>query len=288
MRIAAKRRAEWLMSGHSFEGRMRRVRVGDARLEVVELGKGSGEPIVLVPGLAGGWRLLAPLARKLAKANRVILYGYRDEADPLSSRAARHLGDHARDLSGLIGELGLERPTVFGVSFGGAVALEFAVDEPHRVGKLVLTGVEARFRTTLASTIARRVLERFPLPGDNPFVNQFFNLFHGGEPESGPLPRFLVERCWETDQGVMARRLGMLEGFDVSDRLWRLDAPTLVLAGARDVVVPPARQETLARSIAGARFEQIESAGHVGFLTHSADVARHVEQLCRRGRPSLA
>ena len=142
--------------------------------------------------------------------------------------------DHARDLSRLIGALGLERPTIFGVSFGGAVALELAVDEPHRVGRLILHGAEARFRTTLASTVARRVLERFPLPADNPFVNQFFNLFHGGKPGPGPLPRFLIERCWATDQGVMARRLAMLEDFDVSDRLWRVDCPTLVLAGSRD------------------------------------------------------
>ena len=286
MRIAARRRADWLMSDYVFDGRRRQVRLGDARLEVVEIGK--GEPIVMVPGLAGGWKLLAPLARKLAKRNRVILYGFRDELDPLSSRPARQVGDHAHDLSGLIGELGLERPTIFGVSFGGAVALEFAVDEPRRVGRLILSGVEARFRSTIASTIARRVLERFPLPGDNPFVNQFFNLFHGGKPSAGPLPRFIIERCWETDQGVMARRLAMLEGFDVTDRLWRLDAPTLVLAGTRDVVVPTARQKSLAGSIAGARFESIEDAGHVGFLTHSADVARHVERLCRGGWPSLA
>jgi pimeloyl-ACP methyl ester carboxylesterase len=286
MRIAARRRANWLMSDYVFDGRKRQVRVDGARLEVVEIGK--GEPIVLVPGLAGGWKLLAPLARKLARKNRVILYGFRDELDPLSTRPARQVGDHAHDLAALIGELGLERPTVFGVSFGGAVALEFAVEEPHRVGRLVLSGVESRFRATIASTIARRVLERFPLPGDNPFVNQFFNLFHGGKPGPGPIPRFIVERCWETDQGVMARRLAMLEGFDVTDRLWRIDAPTLILAGTRDVVVPPSRQKALANAITGARFESIEDAGHVGFLTHAAGVVPHVERLCRGGRPSLA
>jgi len=132
------------------------------------------------------------------------------------------------------------------------------------------------------------VLERFPLPSDNPFVNQFFNLFHGGKPESPALARFVVERCWETDQGVMARRLAMLESFDVSDRLWRLEAPTLVVGGGRDVVVPADRQKALASMIPGARFESVEGAGHVGFLTHSADVARHVERLSRGGRPSLA
>jgi len=286
MRIAARRRADWLMSDYVFDGRRRQVRVDGAWLEVVEIGK--GEPIVMVPGLAGGWKLLAPLARKLARKNRVILYGFRDELDPLSARPARQVGDHARDLAGLIVELRLERPTVFGVSFGGAVALEFAIDEPCRVGRLVLSGVESRYRATIASTIARRVLERFPLPGDNPFVNQFFNLFHGGKPGPGPIPRFIIERCWETDQGVMARRLAILEDFDVTDRLWKVEAPTLILAGTKDVVVPPARQKALATAIAGARFESIEGAGHVGFLTHAANVVPHVERLCRGGWPSLA
>ncbi len=286
MRISAKRRADWLMSDFGFEGRRREVRLGEARFEVVEIGR--GDPIVLVPGLAGGWKLLTPLARALAKRHRVFLYGFRDEFDPLSARPARRVADHARDLAGLIGELGLERPAIFGVSFGGAVALEYAVDHPHRVGRLILSGIEARFRATLGSTIARRVLERFPLPADNPFVNQFFNLFHGGKPAPGPLPRFFVERCWETDQGVMGRRLAMLDEFDTTDRLWRLESPTLVLAGSRDVVVPAARQEALASTIPGAHFRTIEGAGHIGFLTHAPDIVGHVGELCRGSRPSLA
>src|SRR5919112_4538990 len=120
---------------------------------------------------------------------------------------------------------------------------------------------------------------RSPLPADNGFLNQFFNLLHGGKPEPGPLTDFVVERCWATDQSVVAHRIGLLESFDVSDRLWRIDVPTLVLAGTRDVVVPPSRQRALAESIAGARFETIEGAGHVGFLTHGGEVARQVGRL---------
>ncbi len=86
----------------------------------------------------------------------------------------------------------------------------------------------------------------------------------------------------------MARRLAMLETFDVTDRLWRLDVPTLILAGSKDVVVPIARQKALADSIAGARLERIENAGHVGFLTHVPEVAQHVERLCRGTSASLA
>ncbi len=61
----------------------------------------------------------------------------------------------------------------------------------------------------------------------------------------------MVDRIWETDQSVMAQRLAQLESFDVSDRLWRIDVPTLVVAGARDAIVPLARQQMLAEGISG-------------------------------------
>jgi pimeloyl-ACP methyl ester carboxylesterase len=148
-------------------------------------------------------------------------------------------------------------------------------------------GAEARFRQGLGATIARRALEQYPLPSDNRFLNQFFNLLHGCKPEPGPLVDFVVRRCWETDQSIMAARLHALEAFDVSDRLWRIDAPTLVLAGTRDVIVPADRQRALAAAIAGARFQTLPDAGHIGFLTHGHEVARQVRRLLGGARRSL-
>ena len=78
-----------------------------------------------------------------------------------------------------------------------------------------------------------------------------------------------------------------LESFDISDQLWRISVPTLVLAGTRDVIVPPDRQRALASSIPGARFASLEAAGHIGFLTHRAEIAQHVGQLLRDARHSL-
>jgi pimeloyl-ACP methyl ester carboxylesterase len=273
-----------MMSSYFHEGSQQQVRIAGEWIDVTDMGE--GEPIVLVPGLAGGARLVGPLAHRLAQRHRVITYELRGERFPAGTRRPRDVGDLAGDLEDLIDQLRLERPAVFGVSFGGAVALELAVAHPARLGALVVLGVEARFRASLGATIARRVLERFPLPSDNRFVNQFFNLLHGGRPEPGPLVDFVVERCWETDQSVMAQRIALLDGFDVSDRLWRINVPTLVLAGSRDVIVPPLRQRALAAAIAGARFELLEGAGHVGFLTHRVAVAERVRKLVRALRHS--
>jgi 3-oxoadipate enol-lactonase len=192
------------------------------------------------------------------------------------------MGGHADDLASLIEQLGLACPAVLGVSFGGAIALQMAIEYPERLGALIVQGAAASFPVTIGSSIARRVLERFPLPSNNGFLNQFFNLLHGTKPEPGPLVDFVVERIWETEQSVIAQRLAHLEQFDIREELWRIDAPTLVLAGTKDAIVPASRQARLARAISGAQFEKLEGAGHIGFLTHRQDFARRVERYLRK------
>src|SRR5262249_26272414 len=207
---------------------------------------GRGDPIVLIPGLAGGWKLLWPLVRRLARHFEVITFGLRgDEGSwdgtTAPTRRVRQIGEYAEDIVCLFDQLELEAPAGFGISFGGAIALELAAEYPDRLGALMLHGVEARFRPTIGSIIARRVLERFPLPSDSRFINQFFHLLFGATPEPGPMVDFVVDRIWETGQSVMAQRLEQLESFDISERLWSVGAPTLVMAGGRDAIVPVAR-----------------------------------------------
>jgi 3-oxoadipate enol-lactonase len=196
------------------------------------------------------------------------------------------VADHARDLADVLGALRLERPTVFGVSFGGAIALELAAEEPRRLGALILSGAAASYPANLGTKVALKALERYALPKDSPFLNQFFNLLHGQRPDDPDLAAFVAERLWETEQGVVAGRIRSLDSYDVAERLWRVDVPTLVLAGSRDVVVPPARQRALADAIPGARFETIAGGGHIGFLTHTADVTHHVRRLTRAAQES--
>lgn len=286
MRLKANWQESWeLASPSSSRGRLNQLRLGGERVDVLRIGR--GEPLILVPGLAGGWKLVLPLARRLARHFEVITYGLRGDRSPWDRpdrprRTDSRMTGYADDLADLIGQLGLEAPTVFGVSFGGAIALETAVEHPGRIGRLIVYGAESRFRSRLGGTIARRVLERFPLPADSPFVNQFFNLLYDRKPEPGSMVDFVVDRLWETDQNVMARRLAHLESFDVSDRLWRINAPTLVVAGARDAIVLANRQRDLARGVPDAQFESIEGAGHIGFLTHGAEVCRVVRRHCAR------
>src|SRR5437868_8176291 len=80
---------------------------------------GDGPPLVLVPGLAGGYELLGPLARVLSSHFRVISYQLRGEDDCFALRRPFSLADLAHDLAEFLDWHCLESPVVMGVSFGG-------------------------------------------------------------------------------------------------------------------------------------------------------------------------
>src|SRR4051812_37667429 len=71
---------------------------------------GEGQPLVLVPGLAGGMQLVGPLARELAGRFQVISYQLRGEDDWFALRQSFGLADLVGDLAELMDWLGLERP----------------------------------------------------------------------------------------------------------------------------------------------------------------------------------
>jgi pimeloyl-ACP methyl ester carboxylesterase len=157
---------EWLAaSGAEF-------RAGDGRQGVAHLTHysaeycewGMGPPIVLVPGLAGGYELLGPLARILARNHRVISYQLRGENDCFALRRRFDLHDLVHDLAEFLAWHRLERPALMGVSFGGVLAMEFAASHSSRIRSLVIQGAGARFERGLVQQVAGTVLSRYPLP----------------------------------------------------------------------------------------------------------------------------
>jgi pimeloyl-ACP methyl ester carboxylesterase len=239
---------------------------------------GEGQPLVLVPGLAGGFELLGPLARRLSRHFRVISYQLRGEDDCFALRQRFNLGDLVEDLREFLDWFGLERPPILGVSFGGVLALELAMRWPNRLQALITQGVGARFERGLLQQVAGWVLSRYPLPSDSPFVNQFFNLLFGGRQEPGPLFEFVTRQCWQTDQSVMAHRFHLVESFDPDRRLHDIRVPTLVMAGNRDLLVSPQSLRDLVDGIEDCRRADLPACGHLAFVTRPDRVADEVER----------
>jgi 3-oxoadipate enol-lactonase len=270
----------WTTSGAAFSAGAGQTGWAHLRHYTARYGVwGEGPPLVLVPGLAGGFELLGPLARLLARDFRVISYELRGEDDCFALRQRFGLADLVADLHEFLDGFGLEAPALLGVSFGGVLALELAARQPGRLRALAVQGAGAWFEQGLLQQVAGLILSRYPLPADNPFVNQFFNLLFGGRQKPGPLFQFVTRQCWQTDQGVMAHRFQMVERLDLRARLGRIRVPTLVLAGDRDLLVTPASLAALGRGIAGAETVRLAGCGHLAAVSHPDLVAGHVKRL---------
>ncbi|HWG42075.1 MAG TPA: alpha/beta hydrolase [Gemmataceae bacterium] len=243
---------------------------------------GEGQPLVLVPGLAGGFELLGPLARLLSEHFQVISYQLRGEDDCFALRQRFELPDLVEDLHEFLDWFGLERPPILGVSFGGVLALELAMRWPHRVQSLMTQGVGARFERGLLQQVAGWVLSRYPLPSDSPFVNQFFNLLFGTRQRPGPLFEFVTRQCWQTDQSVMTHRFQLVESFDPGPRLHSVRVPTLLMAGDRDLLASPQSLGDLVRDIKDARRVDLPRCGHLAFVTQPERVAAEVQHFLRK------
>lgn len=229
--------------------------------------RGEGTPVIVLPGLAGGVALIEPLLEHLAKHHRVITFELRGESDAFPTRHFP-FEQHVDDLQTVLDDLKLERPAMFGFSFGAAVALEYAVANPHRLSWLAVQGSGSHFEAGVMAHAVRRVLQRLRLPTDSQFLNQFVNVLLGCRPTAGTDLDSIVGSIWSTEQATMAHRLEQLDEFDVTDRLWNLHTPTLVLGGERDLVTPPADLRDLARQIPSAEFHLIPEAGHLASITH--------------------
>jgi len=246
---------------------------------------GDGPPLVLIPGLAGGYELLGPLARLLAARFRVISYQLRGEDDCFALRQHFELSDLVEDLAEFLDWQRLESPILMGVSFGGVLGLEFAARYGCRLEKLIIQGAGARYEKGILPRVAGAVLERFPLPSDNAFINQFFNLLFGGKQKPGPLVEFVTSQCWQTDQSVMAHRLRLLDQHDISSRLKRIRVPTLVLSGQRDLLVSEASLNELIAGLAKGKVCSLDGCGHLAFVTHPERIAKEVEHFIRIANP---
>jgi 3-oxoadipate enol-lactonase len=228
--------------------------------------------------MAGGFELLGPLARLLSRHFRVISYQLRGEDDCFTLRRAFDIQDLVGDLSELLDWLCLETPTVMGVSFGGLLALEFAARYPCRLDRLVVQGAGARFEKGLVQLVASTVLNRVPLPSDNPFVNQFFNLLFGARQDNDALFDFVTRQCWQTDQSVMAHRFRLVERYNMERKLHKVRVPALVMAGDRDVLISKRSLNLLCKGLPNARFSPLPGCGHLAFVTRPDLVAAKVQE----------
>jgi len=224
---------------------------------------GHGPPLVLLHGLGSSrndWLLQLPT---FIPRHRVIALDLRGHGGSPKPPRPYHLENFAADVALLLQRLDAQPAHVLGISLGGAVAQQLALDFPELVRSLVLVNTAARFVSESWQQRlmgVRRVAGVYLFGMDRVAEGVALRLFP--KPEQAPLRQETVERLRNNDVAAYRATLWAIARFDVRARLGEIACPTLVVAGDEDSTVPLASKRLLVERIPHSRLEIIAGSGH--------------------------
>jgi pimeloyl-ACP methyl ester carboxylesterase len=180
------------------------------------------------------------------------------------------LKDMAADVNGLLDSLSIEKALICGFSLGGMVAQNMAFTFPDRMMGMICMGSSTGERTLPSpSPEARSAMLGPPPPSRDGFVGHnisVYRAFSGGSTLYDPKCRtetaaFSFDRGLHPE-GFVRQSVAMLADGDRTDRLKRVQLPTLVLHGELDPLAPPAHGRAIADAVSGAQFVVLANWGH--------------------------
>jgi 3-oxoadipate enol-lactonase len=248
------------------------VGCGEGRLSFVENQgtriywdeQGAGEPLLLIMGLSYPsymWHRTRPL---LAKSYRTIAFDNRGIGQSDVPAGVYPIAVMASDAAAVLGAAGVERAHVFGTSMGGMIAQEFALRYPERVRSLIL-GCTSPGGPNAAPTgpEALQALTRRGLPPEEAKEVIIPFIYHPATPRERIDEDMAIRMKWySTLQGYTGQLSGIF-GWEAYSRLGQIAAPTLVIHGEADGLIPVANARLLAAKIPGAKLLLIPDASHI-------------------------
>jgi pimeloyl-ACP methyl ester carboxylesterase len=235
---------------------------------------GEGEPLLCVGGLSCDTLAWIPQLQAFSAEYRTVIFDNRDVGQSSMAEAGYDIADMARDALALADELDLGSFHLLGVSMGGAIAQEMALQAPGRVRTLTLA---VTFST--GGAYSRRLAEvwgaRVRQISREQHVDELMLLNHSEEfyenPDMVALVRTaMLQNPHPQPPEAFRRQLEACSRQDTRDRLGTLTMPTQVIGGERDILVPIWKSREIASAIPDAKFIVLPGAPH-GLSLERAD-----------------
>ena len=242
--------------------------------------KGQGLPLVLIHGHPFDRSMWSDQACAFSSHYRVITFDLRGYGESTVVPGTTLLEDFARDIAGLLVDVGLTNIVLLGLSMGGQIALEFYRLFPGRVRALILADTFAQLDTAERRQGRYDLAERLMRDGMHAYADEV-------------LPKMIAPLTIKEQPEVAAHVLSMMRGTspagaaaalrgraerrDYTSLLSEIAVPTLIIVGSDDEFTPLADAEFMRKRIPNSRLAVIDESGHMPNLERPDKFNRVVE-----------
>jgi 3-oxoadipate enol-lactonase len=242
-------------------------------------GKAPRKTVVLSHALGCDLTMWDELANQLAADCRVICYDHRGHGGSDAPAGPYSMADLADDAARLLRELDSGPVVWIGLSMGGMVGQEVALRHPSLMAALVIANSTSAYPEEARAMWRQRIdtvqaggLEAIADAVMGRYFSDAFRAEH-----AATVARFRRRLTTTGADGYVAC-CAAVAAIDTTERLPRIAAPTLVIAGELDAGTPPAMSETLVRRIPGARLAVLKNASHLSAVEEPEQFAHAVSQ----------
>jgi len=229
---------------------------------------GDGEPVLMIMGFMGSARAWFRLLPHVSERHRAIVFDNRGTGDSDRPGGLFTMDDLVGDAIAVLDAAGERSAHVIGVSMGGMIAQNLALDHPDRVRSLALCCTHPGGRRVegwpwrMLASIALR-----PLVGPGGTFKIIAPLLYSERTRVGNPDRLEADIRMRSEEVTPARtavgQAAAIAAHDTCERLHDLQMPVLVVHGEEDRLVPVENGRELARLIPGAELRIVPNAGHL-------------------------
>jgi pimeloyl-ACP methyl ester carboxylesterase len=250
-------------------GEMTLIEAGDIELDYER--RGSGPPLLLIMGMSGTRRHWSEaFLNLLAQHFEVIAYDHRGVGASTRMQSPFTILDLASDAARLLEALEIDAAHLLGFSMGGMVAQELVLAHPERITTLTLAGTYCggpgsalatdRATRTLRDAVATRDREQAVRAAWLVNVSESFAANQQAQTQ------FMeIGLSKGVASAVVMEQMRAIAGHDTTAWLAQIDAPTLIVHGSDDQMLPVLNAQLISGLMPQARLEIIEGAGHLFF-----------------------
>ena len=239
--------------------------------------QGHGPPILLIMGLSYPSYMWHRTRPALSAHYRTVAFDNRGVGRSEVPPGPYPIALMASDAAAVMDAAGIERAHVFGISMGGMIAQEFALQYPKRVLSLILGCTAAGGPTAVRAEpeAAQMLMTRDKMSPEQALEAPVPFIYDSTTPRERIDEDLAIRRAWFPRPEAYTAQLQGILAWEAYSRLSGIAVPTLVIHGESDRLVPPGNGKLIAERIPGAKLVMIPHASHL-FLTDQTEVSNDV------------